>query len=99
MTEQQLRAEIQMAMDGVVVVIPPKKQSARENFCKAEVTHCWRKKSEQNLPELTGRDKYNKQAPASRCVPLWGGIGPDGFSAILWHDARKVDSQEWATAV
>jgi hypothetical protein len=32
-------------------------------------------------------------------LPLWGGVGPGGFAVVLWHERRKVDSDEWAEAV
>ena len=42
----QLRAELSMAMDGVVLTIPPSDAIGRINFCKAGETHMWRTKKE-----------------------------------------------------
>ena len=59
----------------------------------------WRKPSEQHLPPLTGFDRYAKQAPVSRIVPLWGGVGIGGFADVMWHESRKTDSEEWSAVV
>ena len=44
-------------------------------------------------------DKYRKQVPENRAVPLWGGVAGGGFSIIVFHDRRKVTAEEWAEAV
>lgn len=59
----------------------------------------YRKRSEIDLPELQGYSAYTKQAPASRCIPLWGGIGPGGFAPVLWHDERKTNTEEYVEAL
>ena len=69
---------------------------SRENFCKTGDNYVWRKPQERGLPELEGWDKYSKQAPNSRIIPLWAGIGKDGVAAIHWHDERKTNGVDWA---
>ena len=91
--------DVHMCLDGVILVRAPAGYVARENFCKAEVTHCYRKKSEGSLPELQGYDAYTKQAPLNRCLPLWGGVGPGGFAPVLWHNERKTDTSEWVMTI
>ena len=59
----------------------------------------WRRKDEHGLLALAGYDKYAKQVPASRMIPLWGGVGPGGFALILRHSNRKTDNVEWSAAV
>jgi hypothetical protein len=98
-TDEQLEEELDMSLDGVVVVMPPDDVTSRENFCKSEITHVWRKPSEAASPDLVGFDKYQNQAPLNRCIPFWGGIGYGGVAAVLWHDLRKIDSEDWAAAV
>jgi hypothetical protein len=72
---------------------------SRENYCHACDTHVWRTPNEKYSPELAGADKYSKQAPPSRVVPLWGGVSADGFATVLWHKQRKVSQEDWAAAV
>ena len=83
----------------MVFTIPPKDPSARENYCKADISRVWRRPDEHDLPELAGYDRYAKQVPHERTIPLWGGIGVNGFAAVLWHDRRKTNQDEWAEAV
>ena len=99
MSVAELRVELNLCLDGVVIVIPPKGATNRENFCKAEITHAWLKHGERVDPELHGHTKYSKQAPLERCMPLWGGIGYGGVAPVLWHDTRKIDADDWAGAV
>ena len=37
--------------------------------------------------------------PIARAVPLWGGISAGGFAIVLFHDAKKVCTEEWVRAV
>ncbi len=90
---------VHMAMDGVVVTIPPQGAVARENYCHTDVTHTYRKPSERDLPELQGHDKYKKQVPPHRIVPLWGGIGAGGFAPIFFHKSRKTNEDDWSSMV
>lgn len=99
MTPSEFRDHLHLAMDGVVVVVPPKGVVARENFCRNDDMHVWRKPSEGSSPDVAGGDKCNKQAPITRTVPFWGGVADGGVAVVLWHDARKVTSEEWAQAV
>ena len=99
MTDAQLRAKLNFAMDGVVFTVPPKGLTARENHCRAEETHCWRKPSEGMKEECLGKNAYKKQGKPGTIVPLWGGLSADGFAVALWHEARNVTAEEWAEAV
>jgi len=91
--------ELHMFMDGVVFTVPPKDLMQRENYCKSDITKVWRLPSEHSLPELAGYNKYARQVPQNRIVPLWGGLSVGGFAPILWHENRKTDEDEWSTAV
>ena len=99
MSEAELKAGLHLSLDGVLFVRAPSGDVARENFCKAEETHGWRKRDEGALPELQGYDAYTRQAPLNRILPLWGGVGPDGFAPVLWHNERKTDTDEWVAAI
>ena len=61
MTSKQFQTEIHMAMDGVVLTIPPKDTVDRENYVWTDERYCWRKPSERDLPELFAHDAYKKQ--------------------------------------
>ena len=39
------------------------------------------------------------EVPASRIVPLWGGVAAGGFAEVLAHKNRKLTGGEWAKAV
>ena len=99
MSPAQLRKQLNFSMDGVVFPVPPKDLVARENFCRTEETHVWRKPSEGSLPELDGHERYKNQVPLERVVPLWGGIAEGGFAVVLFHDERKIKAEDWAHAV
>ena len=59
----------------------------------------WRKLAEANPPPLAGADKYDKQVPLSRAIPLWGGLSEGGFEVVLWHEQKKTNNEEWSAAV
>ena len=59
----------------------------------------WRKASEGRDAGLCGESKYSQQAPPSRVVPLWGGVGAGGFAEVLIHKKRKSTAEEWMDAV
>jgi hypothetical protein len=99
MSDAALRERFSFAMDGVVLTLPPKGLMPRENFCRATETHCWRKPSEALSEDIAGGNKYNRQVPLSRALPLWGGCSPGGFAAVLWHENKKITAEEWAEAV
>ena len=99
MSQQQYLQHLTMAMDGVVLALPPDDPVDRENFCRVGETHMWRKKDEAAKPELSGADMYNKQLPLARAVPMWGGIGTGGFGLVMFHKWKKVDQDEWSAAV
>jgi transposase len=99
LTPRQVRAKLALCMDGVTLTMPPADTVARENFCFGAETHAWRTRDEHSLPSLAGFDKYRKQVPPNRAVPLWGGVAAGGFSIVLIHDRRKLTAEEWAEAV
>ena len=90
------RRKLSLAVDGVVVVIPPRKLIDRENFCHYGNTHMYRKPNEAASADLAGDSgEYAKQAPPSRCIPFWGAISADGFKEIAMHEQRKLTTEEW----
>lgn len=99
LSDAELHEKLSMSHDGTIVVVPPSKLVERFNFCRATETHCWRKPSEAYLHDLAGADKYHKQAPLSRLIPLWGGCSASGFAPIVWHERRKMDEDEWVEAM
>ena len=99
MTKKEYAARVTMAMDGVVLTLPPDDPTERGNYCHVGEKHIWRKANEAAKAELTGGDMYNKQVPYSRAVPMWGGIGPGGFGLVMHHKWKKVDQHEWSRAV
>ena len=100
LSKKDLRAKLNMSMDGVVLSMPPGKATDRFNYCWGGATHMWRKKAEANVPALAGADDYDKQVPLSRSIPLWGGVSQDGFAAVLWHpDSKKTNKEDWSQAV
>ena len=98
-TPAQLDRYFAMAMDGVVLSLPPTDEVDRANYCRVGESHMWRKTNEAAKPELSGRNDYAKQIPYSRQVPLWGGIGLGGFGLVMYHKFRKVNTDEWVKAV
>ena len=99
LTPAKLKKKLDFSMDGVVFEMPPAEQVARENFCHTDNRFVYRRPDEGSLPELAGHSRYKKQVPPSRSVPLWGGLSHGGFAAVLWHDRRKTNQEEWAKAV
>ena len=99
MSKKALRERLSLAMDGVILTIPPKDSVDRENHCHYGDTHMYRKPSERASPELAGSDCYAKQVPISRAIPLWGGISEGGFAPVVFHPDKKLDSEEWVDAV
>ena len=98
-TPAELKRELHMSLDGVVLTIPPQGEIQRENFLKSDDLSVWRKPSERNLPELAGHDRYAKQVPKNRMLPLWGGISWGGFGMVLQHPLRKITAEDWKEAV
>ena len=88
-----------MAMDGVVLCIPPKDPTERLNFCRADEEYMWRKPTEAFDPKLAGADDSAKQVPLHRAVPLWGGCSYGGFAPIVFHKRKKLTCEEWSAAV
>eukprot|EP00973_Karenia_brevis_P018829 2580275-Karenia_brevis.AAC.2 len=89
------RAKLSLAIDGVVLTIPPHDVTDRENYCHYGNTHIYRKKNEALMPELAGADPYAKQVPLSRAIPLWGAISEGGFCEIAYHSQKKMTTEEW----
>lgn len=99
LSNNQLRERLSLAMDGVVLSMPPPKAVDRWNFCKHGDTHLWRKPQEGTSPELAGHDEYAKQVSRSRAVPLWGGVSAGGFSVVTFHPGKKLTTGEWCQAL
>ncbi len=70
--------------------MPPEEAVARENYCRSDINKVWRLPSEGALTELDGFNRYKNQVPASRIVPLWGGLAAGGFAPVLWRTARQI---------
>ena len=98
MSPRAFACHFDMAMDGVVLTLPPREATERENYCRAGDTHMWRKSSEAAKPELSGKQPYHKQIPAARAVPMWGGIGTAGFGLVVFHPQKKLCTAEWVAA-
>ena len=95
MSIQQVREEMALSMDGVVLTIPPADPVDRLNFCRQGETHMWRTPGEYAIPDLAGADSYVAQAPMSRVVPMWGGVSGGGCAEVVFHKSRKLSSEEW----
>ena len=98
-SDERLREALSFCMDGCVLSVPPSGLTKRENFCKASLTHVYRKRSEGASPALAGQDKYKDQVPMSRALPLWGGVSGDGFAEVAVHHRKKFDAEEWVAEV
>jgi len=100
MTIRELRIRLSLALDGVVLGMPPKDETERANYCRYGDTHMWRKDSEAASPELAGDDPYGKQIPIGRSIPLWGGISEGGFAPVVFHLlTKKLDEDKWVAEV
>ena len=99
LSKKALRAKLNMSLDGVVLSMPPVDETQRFNYCWDGFRFMWRKPEESAAPELDGADSYSKQVPISRAIPLWGGLSEGGFEAVLWHEKKKTDNEQWAAAV
>ena len=85
MSKQELREKLALAIDGVILTMPPKDELGRENWCRHGETHMWRKKGEACSPDLAGDDPYGDQVPLNRSLPMWAGISEGGFAVITFH--------------
>jgi len=99
MSMEELKEAFDLAMDGVNIHMPPKDTLDRLNFVKHGDDHMWRKPSESFNPRLAGKDDYPNQVPLARSVPLWGGCSCKGFSVVLFHPRKKLNSDDWVRAV
>ena len=95
----KLRKKLAMSMDGCILHMPPRDPTERVNFLRHLQTHMWRLKSERLQPELSGHDVFAKQIALTRSIPLWGGIGPNGFATVVFHRKKKLSVDEWLAAV
>ena len=86
-------------MDDAVISIPPSDPLKREHHCLSDEAKIWRKPSERLTPDTCGHDKYAKQTPLSRAIPLWGPISRRGFASILVHKKKKLTKEEWVDGV
>ena len=99
LTPAQVRAQIHMSMDGVVLTMPPRATDARAAYLRRGEEMVWRKPGEHVLAENAGRGKYDGQVPLSRALPMWGGISEDGAAPVIFHGRKKVKKEEWARSV
>ena len=99
LTVAELRRQLAMSLDGVILTMPPKDATDRYNYCRFGEGHMWRKPCESNNPELAGDDPYGKQAPLARCIPMWGGIGAGGTGIVSFHENKKLTVEEWLKAL
>ena len=95
----ELKQRLALAMDGVVLTMPPVDPTDRLNFCRQGEPRMWRKPAEGLSPALAGDDPFGKQVPLTRAVPLWGGCSSKGFAAVLFHATKKLTVPEWRRAV
>ena len=95
----QVKAKLSMAMDGVVLSMPPADPIDRLNWCRNGEGRMWRKRSEAASPELSGSADYGDQFPLARALPLWGGISAGGFAEVFFHKTKKVGVDEWVQAL
>lgn len=98
-TAAELKAHMNLSLDGVVFTMPPQEEVARENYCHSDARRVWRLPSEHALTELHGYDRYKNQVPQARVIPLWGGLASGGYASVLWHEFRKTDAEEWSATV
>ena len=99
LTKAKLREKLCLAMDGVVLSLPPRDATDRANYCAHGDTHMWRLPSEAACVDLAGHDPYPFQIPADRVVPLWGGLSEGGFAIVTFHQKRKFTTEEWCRTV
>jgi transposase len=99
MSKAQLRSKLSLAIDGVILIMPPSDPTDRYNYCRFGEDHIYRKPSEGLRPDIQGGDAYGKQAPLARCVPMWGGCGGDGFGILAFHKTKKLSQEEWMKAL
>ena len=99
MTHTELRRHVCMAMDGVVLTVPPADPIERKNYCLHGETHMWRKRGESAAPSLAGNDPYADQVPVARALPLWGAISANGFKHVVYHRQKKLKVAEWASVL
>lgn len=96
MSVAELRAELALALDGVVLPLPPEDPVDRHNLCTQGDTHMWRKKGETAQPELSGGGDYADQVSAAHVVGCWGGLSDAGFEVVTFHEGRKLNTKKWA---
>ena len=99
LTNAELRENRCLSMDGVVLTMPPQDATARYNYCRYGEDHMYRKPSEAVSAKLAGDDPYGKQAGLARCVPMWGGCSAGGFAIVTFHKTKKLQVDEWITAL
>ena len=95
LSTRQLKKKVAMSMDGVILTMPPADETDRFNYCRYGEEFMWRKPCESTSPSLAGDDPYGKQAPLSRCLPMWAGIGWGGAGVVTFHKQKKLSTEEW----
>ena len=99
MTRAALSEELGLAMDGIVLTLPPPDPVERHNYLTHGDTHMWRRQGEAAKPSLSGDDDFAHQVCSDRLVPLWGGVSEGGCAIVTFHENRKITTEEWVAAV
>ncbi|CAE7600419.1 unnamed protein product [Symbiodinium sp. CCMP2592] len=99
LTQAQLREKLSFAMDGVILSVPPKNATDRENYIAQGETHLWRRRGEAYTEALAGQQPYAQQVPMDRVLPLWGGLSEGGFAVVTFHASRKLATTAWCGLV
>ena len=98
-TDEELRRRLSLAMDGLVLTVPPKNPADRYNHCWTGDDFVYRKRGEGKDGSLDGHRRYAPQGRAEDTLPLWAGISDNGAAIVSSHIPRKMDSAKRVAAV
>lgn len=98
-SDEDLRKRLSLAMDGLVLTVPPRKLADRHNHCWTGDDFVYRQRGEGKDGSLDGHRRYAPQGRPADTLPLWAGISDNGAAIVLSHIPRKLDSAKWAAAV
>ena len=76
MSNNDLREKLSMAMDGVVLALPPTDPTERMNFFRHRENRMWRKSCESFRPKLSGDKEYGNQLPLNARRQCWADVRP-----------------------